>query len=240
MGNCFLYGAGGTSLNFKVVSNPQPSSPAENTIWVDTDKINNYHFSANQPTDMADYDVWFSIGTSSPVKFNALKKNAVQVYPLNANQMVSGALVKVTAKIYQNGEWEQFIPVIVLFDGGDNSEVTGGWHDYSTNSNYQKLTLGETLSLSNSSSDQSGFFVIKNAFNLTDYNTLFCKCINGGSANIKLYISSSVSSDMVSYVALTAAIEHELDISSLSGQYFIGLYIKGQSGVTISNLEIRP
>ena len=42
---------GGTSLNFKVVGNPQPSSPKENTIWVDTDTpIPSWEFSATQPT----------------------------------------------------------------------------------------------------------------------------------------------------------------------------------------------
>ena len=44
----------GVELNFDVVCNPQPSNPAENTIWVDTDRINNYYFSATQPENMAE------------------------------------------------------------------------------------------------------------------------------------------------------------------------------------------
>ena len=41
---------GGAGLNFKVVGNPQPSNPVENTIWVDTDTpITSWVFSATEP-----------------------------------------------------------------------------------------------------------------------------------------------------------------------------------------------
>ena len=48
MAQCFLHGNGGSNpLNFKVVGNPQPTNPRENTIWIDTDtKITGYQFSA--------------------------------------------------------------------------------------------------------------------------------------------------------------------------------------------------
>jgi hypothetical protein len=98
--------SGGTSLNFKVVKNPQPVNPSPNTIWLDTDhKINGYSFFATQPENMAEGEVWFCVGTSSTVAFSATKKNPVMVYPLSAKQKIDGALVDVTAKSYQNGEW---------------------------------------------------------------------------------------------------------------------------------------
>lgn len=44
------FGGGGTLLNFKVVGNPQPENPKENTIWVDTDeKITSWYFSTEKP-----------------------------------------------------------------------------------------------------------------------------------------------------------------------------------------------
>jgi hypothetical protein len=48
MAKGFKHGAGGANpLNFKVVGNPQPQNPKENTIWVDTDvDITTYHFSS--------------------------------------------------------------------------------------------------------------------------------------------------------------------------------------------------
>ena len=48
MAKGFKHGAGGSNvLNFKVVGNPQPTNPKENTIWINTDtKITGYQFSA--------------------------------------------------------------------------------------------------------------------------------------------------------------------------------------------------
>ena len=44
------FGGGGMPLNFKVVKNPQPSNPSENTIWVNTDTpIAAWHFGADEP-----------------------------------------------------------------------------------------------------------------------------------------------------------------------------------------------
>lgn len=109
MAECFLVQNGGSNpLNFRVVGNPQHTIAKENTIWVDTDKINKYYFSATQPENMVDYDVWFPTGTSSTIEFNALKKNGIQVYPISAKQYVNGALVNLKSKIYQNGEWVSF------------------------------------------------------------------------------------------------------------------------------------
>lgn len=51
MAKGFKHGAGGgTSLNFKVVGNPQPASPKENIIWVNTNiPISSYHFGNEEP-----------------------------------------------------------------------------------------------------------------------------------------------------------------------------------------------
>ena len=100
-------GGGGAPLNFKVVGNPQPVSPKENTIWVNTDaEITGWIFSAVEPTEPTEGIVWFPAGTSQTlIRFNALKKNGIMVYPRSAKQYVSGAWAEVTAKIWQNDEW---------------------------------------------------------------------------------------------------------------------------------------
>lgn len=113
MAECFLVqNGGGNSLNFKVVGNPQPASPKENTIWIDTDvDITSYAFSATEPEAPADGKngpVWISVGTSSGVEFNALKKNAIQVYPASVKQYIDGEWKQISAHMYQGGEWVQF------------------------------------------------------------------------------------------------------------------------------------
>lgn len=127
MGSVALEGfgsVGGAALNFKVVGNPQPASPRENTIWLNTDvPIGAWYFSATQPENLNEGDVWFPVGTSSSVEFNALKKNGIQVYPQSAKQYVSGALVDVTAKSYQNGEWVNWVIAEIIVDGVINNEI---------------------------------------------------------------------------------------------------------------------
>ena len=115
-------GAGGAVLNFEVIGGTsQPGSAKENTIWINTDKINNYYFSATQPENVTDYDVWISTGTSSSIEFNALKKNGIQVYPISAKQYVNGAWVDVDAMSYQDGEWVDW--AVYLFKSGKGTIV---------------------------------------------------------------------------------------------------------------------
>lgn len=113
-------GGGGNPLNYKVVGNPQPANPKPTTIWVNTDvKITGYQFAAEQPENMQPGEVWIFTGTSSPVAFNAAKKNTVMVYPISAKQMgEDGSLVDVTAKSYQNGEWVEWMPKGALYYNG--------------------------------------------------------------------------------------------------------------------------
>lgn len=111
--------SGGTSLNFKVVKNPQPTNPSQNTIWVNTDqKITGWYFQPTQPENMAEGEVWFSVDTYSPVAFNALKKNSIQICPISAKQYVSGMLVNKTANIYQGGKWVELVADILIYENG--------------------------------------------------------------------------------------------------------------------------
>lgn len=106
---------GGASLNFKVVGGTSaPASPKENTIWVNTSaEITSWVFSVTEPETPAAGMVWISVGTTSPVEFNALKKNSIMVYPLSAKQYVSGAWVDKEAKSYQDGAWVDWLKVVV-------------------------------------------------------------------------------------------------------------------------------
>lgn len=101
---------GGSSLNFKVVGGTtQPTSPGENTIWVNTSvSITGWVFSATVPT-ASEGLVWFAIGNNSPVIFNAIKKNNLWVYPDSCQQYISGVWVTKTAKTYQSGTWKNWI-----------------------------------------------------------------------------------------------------------------------------------
>ena len=182
-----LGGSGGAALNFKVVGNPQPENPRENTIWLNTDvPIGAWYFSATQPENLAEGDVWFPVGTSSPVEFNALKKNGIQVYSLSAKQYVDGALVAVTAKIYQGGAWIDWD--VYLFDYGRQHYEwqVRGWKRSSSSHMLKAPTVktntdgSVTLSLSATTKDTDrypgGVYELVEDFDLTGVASLELEC----------------------------------------------------------------
>lgn len=120
--------ASGYALGFRVVSNPQPSAPKANTIWVDTYReITGWIFSATQPKGQEGL-LWIKTDAFSSAPFNALKKNTLTVYPLSARQYNSGTWEKVTAQSYQGGKWVDWIPENALYYHGDECiPVSGGW-----------------------------------------------------------------------------------------------------------------
>lgn len=98
---------GGANLNYKVVfGTSAPSSPKENTIWVNTSTaITGHAFSVTEPTNPVEGMVWFKTGDSSNVAFNVLKKNGAWVYPTSCRQRVSGEWTERNTKVFLNGSW---------------------------------------------------------------------------------------------------------------------------------------
>ena len=167
---------GGAGLNFKVVGNPQPSNPVENTVWIDTDTpITSYIFSATQPTG-AEGMVWFETALSSPVEFNALKKNSVMVYPIATKQYVSGAWVDKIAKIYQDSGWKSVLSTVYLFKSGEGNLVPFTKKLSSSGSGYAcEITTSNITASSYVNDGDAGYvsFYTTSKVDLTGYSTLY-------------------------------------------------------------------
>lgn len=170
------FGGGGAALNFKVVPGlTQPSTVSENAIWVKTEKIGAWYFSAALPEGMQEWDVWFPTGTSSPIEFNALKKNGITVYPMSAKQYVSGVLVDVTAKSYHGGAWVDWYPAgAMYYEGYQNEAVTGGW--------IVNAQSGATVTFADNkigitAGGDNGSFVVRtsNKVDLSGFSNLICE-----------------------------------------------------------------
>lgn len=120
-------GGGGADLNFDVKAYATEvlllaATPKENTIGVVTGTpIAGYIFSATQPDTITEGVVWFLTGATSTVEFNALKKNNITVYPISAEQYISGEWVDKTAKIYQGSVWVDWLTY--LFKEGEGEKV---------------------------------------------------------------------------------------------------------------------
>lgn len=212
---------GGAGLNFKVVGNPQPASASENTIWIDTDtEITSWIFSATEPDTPSEGMVWIATDKSSDMAFNALKKNAVMVYPLSAKQYVGGAWVDVEAKCYQNAEWMELKSDFLIFDNGNTfDDITGGWE-------ISGVFDEGCLRIYSASNVRAA--VAKNKINVTDYKTMFITVKKTGTAgNIKFGLANTLSTTsdgnyiVKKEVQPAAAGTYELDISGMTGDYYI-------------------
>lgn len=233
-------GAGtGAGLNFKVVGGTSaPSNPAENTIWVNTSTaITGWTFSATEPENPAEGMVWITTGAYSPVEFNALKKNGIMVYPMDAKQYVGGAWVDKTVKIYQGSVWKGLD--LYLLDGGNKyNAITGGW--VSANSicklfNHQSGTTSGVATQNTNGltfgSDNTIVYTAKK-IDLTDYNTLNVHISSNNGVfliSVKSAISGSLDTSYAAYkyVSGSATGIISVDISSVKGEYYIAI---GQDG----------
>ncbi len=229
---------GGTSLNFDVKSYATEeallsATPKENTIGIITEhKITGWVFAATEPTEPVEGMVWISTGTSSAIEFNALKKNALQVYPISAKQYVGSAWMSVTAMNYHDAKWYDW--VTYYYDNGDECESNGGlW----TNSGYSRSgysllppTKEDSYILvkGNGGSTANGFAGKEESVNLTDKDSITAVVVNvAGESGYMLVLSSqkfSSPTNAAAYVQLPGNTEEEtivLDISELSGSYYI-------------------
>lgn len=231
--------AGGAGdLNFSVVAyaseDDLPVTAAENTIAVITDTaISSYVFSATEPETPDEGMVWFYVGTASNVEFNALKKNGIQVYPLSAKQYVSGALVDVEAKSYQNGEWVEWWDGS-LFDHGKLYEsITGGWGSSGvvySGFTIKAATIGESIYLETGSSGNiMSIAMTKNKINVSNKTKLYADFTEVSRANaIVLGIAKSrelsASGVVVSSTLLNSKGIAEVVLPVDGGEYYVYVY----------------
>lgn len=169
-------GGGGTSLNFDVKAYATEAlllaaTPKANTIGVITGTpITGWIFNATQPETIAEGAVWFPTAASSPVAFNALRHNFIEVCPVSAKQYIGGAWVDVAAKSYQNGEWVEMLSDLVFFGNGKfNTNVFGeisGAYTINGDGSFRANT-GATIS-STTLVDISNFSTFQ--FEITNYN----------------------------------------------------------------------
>lgn len=128
-----MTGDGSNPLNFQVKTYPSETelkadNPKENTIGViTTTTMSSWVFSATEPAEPEVGMVWIRVEKSSIVEFNALKKNALNVYPIDAQQYVGGAFADVVAKSYQNAAWNDWWNGELYIEGNEYENITGGW-----------------------------------------------------------------------------------------------------------------
>ena len=242
------YDAAADTLNFTVVGGTSaPSSPDENTIWVNTSvSISSWIFSATQPSSGTSGRVWINTGISSPGAFNALKNNSMWTCPVSAKQYINNVWVDKEAKIYQNGKWVSWITYMIK-QGVDQTGVTGGWEAkavpiYSGGNGH--VGVAPAITVKNgyiefkepgyTASAYSGLAHTKNKIDLTGISKIkiyasgwYYSSTSYCTAAISVWksIGSAGVDNRVANVVITDLKEYILDVSGLSGEHYIGVTV---------------
>jgi hypothetical protein len=257
MGEAFLYGNGGTTLNFNVVGGTTaPAYPRENTIWVRTEhKITEYYFSTIQPENIKEGFVWFVTGTYSIFDFNALKRNGIQVCPNSAKQYVSGEWVSVTVNAWKNGEWVDLF-VYLYNKGNEMHNITGGYSQLAKTgggeSSYYKLesqmrtdsiyvhagyagsygagSVGRCTANKIDLKDAHFLHVSGNCTKATNPNSIPHE--GHGWVGVRITSTQSLEGSVVAenITYATGNFEFVIDVSNLTGSYYIIICASGYSG----------
>lgn len=141
--------------------------------------------------------------------------------------------------------YDVFLPyVICLYDNGDvQTPVTGGWSavPFLDTSYYSAGTLdtaynGTTCYLSANGETKQISAVTVNKIDVTDYNALYIEVSDytfrgAGYKELDLVSTRADASSPVAKVSLEGTGTFSIDVSSITGSYYIGLYLNsGTSG----------
>lgn len=262
-------GGGGAALNFKVLAYPTEqellaSAPAENTIGiVTTAPITSWVFSKEEPSPLIPGMVWINTSTDSTVAFNALKKNSVMVYPVNAKQVISGVLVDVTAKIYQGGAWVDWA-FYLYSNGNEFTSLTGGWtsagkgwdsSQYSNAAGTPSLAKNNDRMILSMSSDGGAVFYTSKKIDLTgrekiilDANVVVTGANSDSTARLTVWsaLGTYTVNNVVAALPIGRVIKDglfELPIPGVDGEHYVGISLWKTAGiyatVEMRSLEIK-
>lgn len=247
MGKGFKHGGGSSPsdvLNFKIIGGQtKPSDPKENTIWVNTPyAVGAWDVSPVEPSRAvkANGDVWLKIDPYGTMAFNALKKNSIVVH-LGTAYVYANGWVECDAEVYQDGAWN---PLVIPWDGyyfkdgNQCTDVTGGWTTDGW-SNSGTASVGSTIVLSAEYNQYARVGTAK-AVDLTNVNKIWFDSPNGMGDKyyggfICINDKKSASSPFLSAAIKTAG-TGSLDVSAISGEYYIYVYANGSGP---SYLDIR-
>ena len=250
-------GSGANPLNFKVVGGlEEPTNPKDQTLWIKTDvKITGYYYTWVAPNAPEEGFVWINTWIKSPQAFNALKKNALMVYPNYCKQYIGGEWVSKEIFVSFGSEWISTTRYLLTAGNPARPFVLQKGRGASPGQGDGFIYVKGTSSYYDSPSDF--YYMYPDPVELSAFTTLTAEAyvvkeFYGGSG--KLVVCTSVTGETVAAsVALTNSYSmNSLDVSALEGEYYIGFYgapqrwsITGSAGadgghIYAKNLWLEP
>lgn len=259
MGQAFIVRRGGGSssssnaLVFDVVGGTTiPSSPKENTVWVNTSTaINNVYAQVYAPANPVAGDVWINThvtldANGNPIVSDALTMTVyesplIRISAKSGQQWDGSAWVKLPTRVYKNGAWSPDV-LVVIMDGewGQLGQPTKGYKGSTALTNIT-ATGGFTLTYSDgymyiraktssSNASRTDLLYYESPIDVSPYNNMTVVGYTSDSlSNMYVLLNSTIKyvTDTTAEYA-TARIKNTLttataDISSATGQKYLGL-----------------
>lgn len=196
--------------------------------------------------------VLISTSSSGTVKFNALKKNGLVVFPVSATHYIGTDWVNKTAKIYQEGawiDWEKW-----LYNNGawsNGTALTKGTASGSPTVTYNTNSIKVICSSSNTLQ----YLYFPQMENLDGWSKVVLKFKSNAvytasnqtvdySAGVRLVVSTNTDHNGLVAQAkqynLSSGTDYtlELDISNLTGRYYVHLLISRGDSTTSGSVNV--
>lgn len=243
-------GGGGGGLNLKVVGGTtQPTNPRENTIWINTTiAITGYVLSPTQPETGTEGLVWIKTADTG-VEINVGKRNSIVLYLSTAKLYTAGKWISVNGWVYVSSVWNQFAKEgLMVFDRTQQEYAD-------INRNILAVRDEEYMSrkdadpyiqmtISGSSAITRGY-QWKNPVDVTNYNTMevvgySTKSINQAGLSPKLNDNRNEIVIAASQTFGTERSTLKIDISSLTGNMYVGFSLKKSGGsIYVESVYLR-
>lgn len=224
---------------------PSNAAYARFSMCIKEERVDNHKILATvDDGSIEDGTVFVTIGTSSKIEFNALKKNCVMVYPLSAMQYIDGAWDDVPAQSYQNGEWVDWWRGELYLAGNEYESITGGWamsdnwyEAYYPTEGFTLTKESESMTFESHMVDNvsyaKGFLRTNKKIDLKDVNSVILVTESVALDNtlrpIKLCVKSTDNAkneDVVASTDLKVSSTEQtftLDVSTLNDSYYVGI-----------------
>jgi hypothetical protein len=188
--------------------------------------------------------VWIETGAGSLTPFNALKKNGIMVYPVNAKLYQQGAWKKKPARTYQNGAWAEWWTGQLYINGTDYTEVTGGWSVGGYPPSGWSSSQVKSVTLHKNATNMSFGGGLNNIWpgkiiDLTNFTKLVWKGSASGYSLIHVTNKkeSSFDSSDVASADISGKTTASIDISKVTGNYYI-VFVTMNTDSTITIQEL--
>ena len=242
MAKGFKHGGGSLrELELRVVGSLiQPTDARENDIWVQTDAMTDWWIGPTEP-EAREGLVWIRTG-SGGTALQVLVRHAMVILPTRAKLCSGGAWTEVEMRTYSGGAWQ----------GGARELISEAFRAQTVDdAAYSLPTEADprlTASATYVNSTKQGHCLVETqeAFDLTGVSTVVftvdqATVLGNKTYKLRFYVADAQQTNTWGEFSPTVMVEVqesltqarvELDVSALSGSFYVGLFVRGSYSPT--------